>query len=36
MRDLGDLEAHIQETSDVVSQRLVLAVMYALEVILIA
>jgi hypothetical protein len=36
MRDLGDLKAHIQETSDVVTQRLILAVTYALEVILIA
>jgi hypothetical protein len=36
MRDLGHLEAHIREASDVVAQRLVLAVTYALEVILIA
>jgi hypothetical protein len=36
MRDFRDLEAHIRETSDVVMQRLILAVMYALEVILIA
>jgi hypothetical protein len=33
---LGDLEAHIRETSNVVAQRLILAVMYALEVILVA
>jgi hypothetical protein len=36
MRGLRDLEAHIQEASDVVVQRLILAVTYALEVILIA
>jgi hypothetical protein len=36
MRDFGDLEAHIREASDVVTHRLVLAVMYALEVIFIA
>jgi hypothetical protein len=36
IRDLGDLEAHIREASDVVMQRLVLAVMYVVEVILIA
>jgi hypothetical protein len=36
MRDLGDLEAHIRETSDVVTQRLILAATYVLEVILIA
>jgi hypothetical protein len=36
MRDLGDLEAHIREASDVVTQRLILVVTYALEVILIA
>jgi hypothetical protein len=36
MRDLGDLEVHIRETSDVVTQRLVLAITYALEVVLIA
>jgi hypothetical protein len=36
MRDLGDLEAHIREASDVVTQWLVLAVTYVLEVILIA
>jgi hypothetical protein len=36
MRNFGDLEAHIQEASDVVTQRLVLAVTYALEVVLIA
>jgi hypothetical protein len=36
MRDLRDLNAHIREASDVVTQRLVLAVTYALEVILIA
>jgi hypothetical protein len=35
LRDFGDLEAHIREASDVVTQRLVLAVTYALEVILI-
>jgi hypothetical protein len=36
MRDFGDLEAHIREASNVVAQRLVLAVTYALEVVLIA
>jgi hypothetical protein len=36
MRDFGDLQAHIREASDVVMQRLVLAVMYALKVVLIA
>jgi hypothetical protein len=36
MRDFRDLEAHIREASDVVAQRLVLAVTYVLEVILIA
>jgi hypothetical protein len=36
MRDLGHLEAHIREASDVDAQRLVLVVTYALEVILIA
>jgi hypothetical protein len=36
MRDFGDLEAHIREASDLVTQQLILAVMYALEVILIA
>jgi hypothetical protein len=36
VRDLGDLEAHIRETSDVITQRLVLAIAYAPEVILIA
>jgi hypothetical protein len=36
MRDLGDLEAHIRETLDVVAQWLILVVTYALEVILIA
>jgi hypothetical protein len=36
IRDLGDLEAHIREASDVVVQRLILAVTYTLEVILIA
>jgi hypothetical protein len=36
MRDLGDLEAHIRETSDVVTQWLILAATYVLEVILIA
>jgi hypothetical protein len=36
MRDLADLEVHIREASEVVAQRLVLAVMYALEVVLIA
>jgi hypothetical protein len=36
LRDFGDLEAHIREESDVVTQRLVLAVTYALEVIVIA
>jgi hypothetical protein len=36
MRDFGDLEAHIREASDVVAQRLVLAVTYTLEVVLIA
>jgi hypothetical protein len=36
MRDLGDLEAHIREASDIVTQRLILVVTYALEVILIA
>jgi hypothetical protein len=36
MRDFGDLEVHIGEASDVVAQWLVLAVTYALEVVLIA
>jgi hypothetical protein len=36
MRDFGDLEAHIREASDVVTQQLILAVTYALEVVLIA
>jgi hypothetical protein len=36
LRDLGDLEAHIREASDVVAQRFVLVVTYALEVVLIA
>jgi hypothetical protein len=36
MRDLGDLEMHIRETSDVVVQWFARSVMYALEVILVA
>jgi hypothetical protein len=36
MRDLGDLEAQIREASDVIAQWLILAVTYALEVVLIA
>jgi hypothetical protein len=36
MRDFGDLEAHIREALDVVAQRLILVIRYALEVIFIA
>jgi hypothetical protein len=36
MRDLGDLETHIQETSDVVVQWFARSVMYVLEVVLVA
>jgi hypothetical protein len=36
MIDFGDLEAHIREALDVVTQRLILAVTFALEVVLIA
>jgi hypothetical protein len=36
MRDFRDLEVHIQEASDVVTQQLVLAITYVLEVVLIA
>jgi hypothetical protein len=36
MRDLRDLETHIQETSDVVAQWFARSVTYALEVVLVA
>jgi hypothetical protein len=36
MRDLGDLETHIRETSDVVAQWFTRSVTYALKVILVA
>jgi hypothetical protein len=36
MRDFRDLQTHIREASDVVTQRLACSVMYALEVILVA
>ena len=36
MRDFWDLKAHIQETSDVVMEWLVLTITYPLKVILIA
>jgi hypothetical protein len=36
MRDLGDLEMHIRETSDVVTQRFARSDTYALEVVLVA
>jgi hypothetical protein len=36
MRDLGDLETHIRETSDVVTQWFARSVTYALKVILVA
>jgi hypothetical protein len=36
MRDLGDLETHIQETLDVVAQWFARSVTYALEVVLVA
>jgi hypothetical protein len=36
MRDFRDLEAHIREASNLVTQQLVLTVTYVLEVILIA
>jgi hypothetical protein len=36
MRDLGDLETHIQETSDVVAQWFACSATYALKVILAA
>jgi hypothetical protein len=36
MRDLGDLETHIQETSDVVVQWFACSVTYALKVVLVA
>jgi hypothetical protein len=35
MRDLGDLETHIRETSDVVAQWFACSVMYALKVVLV-
>jgi hypothetical protein len=36
MRDLGDLETHIRETSDVVAQWFARSVTYALKVVLVA
>jgi hypothetical protein len=36
MRDLGDLETHIRETSDVVAQWFTRSVTYVLEVVLVA
>jgi hypothetical protein len=36
MSDSWDLETHIREASDVVTQRLVCSVTYALEVVLVA
>jgi hypothetical protein len=36
MRDLGDLETRIRETSDVVAQWFARSVTYALEVVLVA
>jgi hypothetical protein len=36
MRDLGDLETHIRETSDVVTQWFACSVTYVLEVVLVA
>jgi hypothetical protein len=36
MSDSWDLETHIREASDVVTQRLACSVMYALEVVLVA
>jgi hypothetical protein len=36
MRDLGDIETHIRETSNVVAQWFARSVTYALEVVLVA